>query len=939
MLVVNGELPLHDQDAGSGRLRRYIELMVAEDHRVTFLARAWVGQDRYVVELRDLGVEVHAFDARGLRASGHAIPGFGIDLRLLLRRGRFDVAYLSSFDIAEQYLPDIRAHSPVTRIVIDPVDVHDLRQRPGIEVAADGVAPAAAPRMRLREAKIYSQADLLVAVSEDDSNALRELSPDVPIETLSHVHGEVPAPSAGSGHSVAAELVSLRRLFRIAAPASFVARAASWSPPAIAMLVRSYIGAFAEHDAVTLVVPVTPAEPDVNAVGALLVRAIEEAGASPEHVPDIVVMPCAEDPPLPSRAVLVDASSPDCPPTADRTVLLVTVPARSISASAPASEWTTAAFGQQEVDVAGPRISIIVIAYGKREVTENCLAALERDLGDRLGSEIELVLVDNGSRDSTPELFKQWSSRATLVELAENRNYAGGANAGARAARGKVLVLINNDIEVGPGAIDALVEEVEQPSVGLVGARLCYPDGRLQHGGFAWVRSPSGLVPFHLFHYEAGTLPITHATLEIGAVTGACSAFRADLFWLVGGYDEGYVNGWEDVDLCFQIRSAGASVRYRGDVDIVHHEGATTGQRYNENGNPRRFFARWGSMLTDDAPLIRDALGASLSPISGFPVSEEQLDGAAVRVIGAVAGLGPDAAEARGVLRALQHGGIDVAARTIAATWIGPSLDELRWHDLARAHLRAARPDAITVSFGDDRDAAVGPWIVRAGGGIARRPEDAVAWASCPAVRDRLLEQGWPHSAIDLVPPAGIETASGLGGAGVLFLAPTHDRRLTTALLAALRHLGDTPVRVLPSVRTPDIHRALRDALPHAELLQPVTDERTLGALAAESDLVIAVDPTDTFDRLALTAAAAGAAVAVRPDGPAAWVLRDLAVVVDASALAFPSAALGLDHYDTALPARRSRAAAVLQACGTRSTALALQRLLAPQGLSNTRAA
>ena len=576
----------------------------------------------------------------------------------------------------------------------------------------------------------------------------------------------------------------------------------------------------------------------------------------------------------------------------------------------------------------GPRVSIIIPAYGRREMTEKCLAALDRHLGDRLGGEIELILVDNASPDSTLELFAQWSPRATVVALPKNLNFAGGVNAGARAARAPVLMVVSTDMELGPGAVDGMVQEVLKPGVGLVGARMRYPDGRLQHGGIGWRSGSSGPFPFHLFHYEPATQPLARATLDIGLVTGGCIAVRADLFALVGGFDEGYVNGWEDGDLCLQIRSTGAAVRYRGDVDIVHHEGATSGGVYHGHDNPRRFFARWATMLTDDTPLIRDTLGAALSPIIDLPVPDDRPDGAGVRVVGSLAGIGPRAAEARGILRALRQAGVDVAARTLAPTWIGPAIDGAAWAELAAAHARPAAPGATTVSFGELDDSGPAPDILRVGGTIPPYRTGAVAWAASPQIAAELVRQGWPADAVTLVAPAGIEILAGRGGAGVLLLAPTHDASLTAALVANLPHWGAAPVQVLPSVRTPEIQGALHAALPGARLLAPVTDERAVAVLAADADLVIAVDPADDFDRLALTAAACGAAVAVRAGGPAAWVLGELALTVDPAHPAAIGEVIRARGWDASPDARRARSAAVLAACGTAACGAALRRLL-----------
>ena len=130
-------------------------------------------------------------------------------------------------------------------------------------------------------------------------------------------------------------------------------------------------------------------------------------------------------------------------------------------------------------------------------------------------------------------------------------------------------------------------------------------------------------------------------------------------------------------------------------------------------------------------------------------------------------------------------------------------------------------------------------------------------------------------------------------------------------------------------MRTPDIRREVHDVLPRAVLLAPTTDERTLAALAGESDLVIAVDPADEFDRLALTAAASGAAVVVRADGPAAWVLDGLALTFDSS---LPASILP-DGWDSSPSARQARVTAVMAACGPEVAAAALRDLLSERAL------
>lgn len=205
VLVVHSELPLHDRHSGSLRLFRLLRLLAAEGHEITFLARCGVGQERYGAELAELGIDVHPLDRERLRErGGPRIAGPDLDFAELCARGRFDVALLSFYEVAEQYLPLLRRHSPLTRIAIDTVDVHHVRERRGAELSGDPAALAAAERTREREQAIYSAADALVAVSEDDAAALRALAPDVPVTVVSNIHDEV---TAGPGFEQRAGLL------------------------------------------------------------------------------------------------------------------------------------------------------------------------------------------------------------------------------------------------------------------------------------------------------------------------------------------------------------------------------------------------------------------------------------------------------------------------------------------------------------------------------------------------------------------------------------------------------------------------------------------------------------------------------------------------------------------------------------------------------------
>ncbi|HEU4976358.1 MAG TPA: glycosyltransferase [Baekduia sp.] len=190
ILVVNPDVPPPDRDSGSLRLFRLLELLAADGHRLTLVGRVGVGQAEAVRAVEALGVEVHPVDAERAPVPVQAPP---LDLQALLARVRPDVAWLSFFPTAEVYLPLLRRWAPATKVVVDTVDVHWVREARAAELSGSGADAARARQTREREAAAYGAADALVAVSADDAAALRELAPQVPVSVISNVHPPEPA--------------------------------------------------------------------------------------------------------------------------------------------------------------------------------------------------------------------------------------------------------------------------------------------------------------------------------------------------------------------------------------------------------------------------------------------------------------------------------------------------------------------------------------------------------------------------------------------------------------------------------------------------------------------------------------------------------------------------------------------------------------------------
>lgn len=234
--------------------------------------------------------------------------------------------------------------------------------------------------------------------------------------------------------------------------------------------------------------------------------------------------------------------------------------------------------------------SIVIPVCNRVELTRECLTALASLQGL---PEYELIVVDNGSTDGTVEFLSQLGGDVRIITNHENAGFAKACNQGAAVAQGKYLVFLNNDTVPQPGWLNALVDEAEDnASVGVVGSKLLYPDGTIQHAGV--VRDCQHFLPYHIYKSFAGDHPAVNQRRELQIVTAACLLIRRSLFEEVGGFDEGYVNGFEDADLCLKVRERGHRVVYQPRSAVVHFESQTPGRKSHEDANAARFLKRWG---------------------------------------------------------------------------------------------------------------------------------------------------------------------------------------------------------------------------------------------------------------------------------------------------------------------------------------------------------
>jgi GT2 family glycosyltransferase/SAM-dependent methyltransferase len=250
-----------------------------------------------------------------------------------------------------------------------------------------------------------------------------------------------------------------------------------------------------------------------------------------------------------------------------------------------------------------PLLSVIVPVHGKWSYTRACLASIE---AHRPVVPFEVLIVDDASPDDTAELATA-SPGVRLVRSERNVGFVGACNLGASQAQGAYLLFLNNDTEVAPGALDALVGAADSDDrIGLVGAMLVYPDGKLQEsGGIIWADG-SG---WNYGRDQEASSAIFHVRRDVDYCSGAAILVRREVFEHVGGFDQRYAPAYyEDTDLAFAIRATGYRTIVEPRAVVVHHEGVSHGtdltagvKRYQEI-NRAQFVDKWASTLADHLP-------------------------------------------------------------------------------------------------------------------------------------------------------------------------------------------------------------------------------------------------------------------------------------------------------------------------------------------------
>jgi GT2 family glycosyltransferase/glycosyltransferase involved in cell wall biosynthesis len=245
-------------------------------------------------------------------------------------------------------------------------------------------------------------------------------------------------------------------------------------------------------------------------------------------------------------------------------------------------------------------VSIIIPIFNKLAFTRQCLDRIARHATEALPYEV--IVVDNGSTDGSAEYLRDLSARDARVRYvrnATNLGFSRGNNVGARTAGGKYLLFLNNDTIVQAGWLEAMVRiAASNHRVGIVGIKQLFPyTNTIHHTGIIFTADRT---PQHLYPHADASLPYVNKQREYQAVTGSCLLISRDLFVACGMFDEEYVNGYEDVDLCLTVRQRDRTVVCCTSAFIYHYGQITETRTADDDKNAARFKAKWADRIQPD---------------------------------------------------------------------------------------------------------------------------------------------------------------------------------------------------------------------------------------------------------------------------------------------------------------------------------------------------
>ena len=230
-------------------------------------------------------------------------------------------------------------------------------------------------------------------------------------------------------------------------------------------------------------------------------------------------------------------------------------------------------------------LSIVIVNWNTRELLAQCLRSIEASVPPSLWEELEIFVVDNNSSDGSVAMVKQNFDYVHLLKQERNVGFASANNLAIHQSKGRYVLLLNPDTWVYPGALDAMVDFMENcPNIGAVGPWLLEADGQLQPSCY---KTPTLARELWRLMHLGRLLPVAEYQMErwsltdaraVDGITGACLMVRWSVLEQIGLLDEDYFIYTEEVDLCYRIQRAGWPIYWLPSSQVVHYGGQSTRQ-------------------------------------------------------------------------------------------------------------------------------------------------------------------------------------------------------------------------------------------------------------------------------------------------------------------------------------------------------------------------
>ncbi len=599
ILIADPQIPMWDKASGSLRLFQTIEILAAANFHVVFICRNSNPSDlKYIVKLISLGVEVYPQDVEALKkikvpySTDKIEP---INYELLFKEKQFKYAILSFWEIAAHYTPIIRKLSPQTRIIVDTVDVHFIRELREAELNGGKNLYKQALARKKVEISTYRAADELWVVTAEDQIELEKVKLTQPIHILPNIHKRIEHRKSfektqdllfvgNFNHTPNrdAVLYFCDEIFpRIKKQVPEVRLYVVGNNPPLEILDLAQdnivVTGFVEDISPYLLharVSVNPLRYGAGMKGKVgealswglpvVTTFIGAEGMHLEHGKHCLVADKATD--FANEVVKVYTDSSLWQKLSDSGRHLV-----EENWSPEATKRILQTVLDLEDTPQQPVVSIIMLTWNALDYTKKCV----KSISEHTRLSYEIIFVDNASKDGTQKYLEQLvekHSHYKLIKNAENKGFAAGNNQGVELASGKYVLLLNNDVLVADRWLENLVEAIElDEHIGMLGPITNHISGRQMLTEVPY-KSDQGYYEFA----DKVAVQNNNKITPRRRIAGFAILMKTELYKTVGGLDESYGSGnFEDDDLCLKVRAEGYAILVHEGV-FIHHYGSQT---------------------------------------------------------------------------------------------------------------------------------------------------------------------------------------------------------------------------------------------------------------------------------------------------------------------------------------------------------------------------